>query len=232
MACTRGKASPNRITQQRLFADSGGYCQNPECTNPLFIEVGTENFHIAEMAHIFSATDGGPRTNEKLSKEARGKYENLILLCANCHTAIDKAESSYPAELISEWKRKHVQRLRDLFGVKRFTTRGEALDFIAPVMRENKTIFDHYGPEGEHSLNPESEVAKIWKRKVRSEILPNNRKLLSMIMENSHLLSDEEVSLVDLYRLHVSEFESRHLGYADVVNARFPQAMENIFKGE
>ena len=54
---SRGKAAPDRVTQQRLFASSGGYCQNPNCNAPLFRETGTEIIHVAELAHVFAAND-------------------------------------------------------------------------------------------------------------------------------------------------------------------------------
>lgn len=57
MACNRGKANPNSHTKLQLFADSGGYCQNPDCNLNLFHNIGEANFHIAEMAHIISAAE-------------------------------------------------------------------------------------------------------------------------------------------------------------------------------
>ena len=87
MTCKRGKASPDAHTKLRLFADSGGYCQNPNCNVNLFLNIGEADFHIAEMAHIISAGDLGPRS-KNLTKEQKGEFLNLILLCPNCHTKI------------------------------------------------------------------------------------------------------------------------------------------------
>ncbi len=113
---SRGKASPNAATKLKLFTDSAGYCQNPECDNEIFPK-GFENFpHIAEMAHIFAATDGGPRTDMKLSKEERGAYKNIILLCANCHTLVDKTPQKHAAELMQSWKLEHEFRRQEAFG--------------------------------------------------------------------------------------------------------------------
>ena len=96
MPCSRGAASPNAHTQRRLFAASAGYCQNPGCSNELFINASGKSIHVAEMAHVFAATDGGPRTNRALSEEERGSFENLVMLCANCHTMVDKAPEAFP----------------------------------------------------------------------------------------------------------------------------------------
>jgi hypothetical protein len=40
------------MTKLRLFADSGGYCGNPECSAPIFKEFDDEIIHIGEIAHI------------------------------------------------------------------------------------------------------------------------------------------------------------------------------------
>lgn len=100
MGCDRGKASPDTNTQRRLFAASGGYCQNPGCNRALFVETDTTKISVAEMAHIFAAQDDGPRANPELTEEERGAFANLILLCANCHTVIDKAPEAFPDSAI------------------------------------------------------------------------------------------------------------------------------------
>src|ERR1700687_1051764 len=100
MACSRGAASPNAHTERRLFAASSGYCQNPDCSRELFIDYPQKPIHVAEMAHVFAARDDGPRANRELSKEERGAFENLILLCSLCHTIIDKAPEVYSDRIV------------------------------------------------------------------------------------------------------------------------------------
>jgi len=96
MSCSRGAAAPDRNTTFRLFAASAGYCQNPACHRPLFVSVGTDRIHIAEMAHILAASNQGPRAVNTMSAAYRGSFDNLILLCANCHIVIDKAPTNFP----------------------------------------------------------------------------------------------------------------------------------------
>jgi len=95
MPCSRGLANPDRHTTLRLFADSGGYCQRPECANPLFVDTGTKSIHVAEMAHIIAASGKGPRADATVTQADKGSYDNLILLCGNCHTTIDKAPADF-----------------------------------------------------------------------------------------------------------------------------------------
>jgi hypothetical protein len=77
MACSRGAASPNAHTERKLFAASGGYCQNPDCSRELFIDYPEKRIHVAEMAHVFAANDDGPRANRELSKEGEVHLRTL-----------------------------------------------------------------------------------------------------------------------------------------------------------
>src|SRR5688500_6402408 len=100
MVCARGRAAPDRATERRLFASSGGFCQNPNCFSPLFLEAGARRVDVAEMAHILAASTAGPRANSALTAAQCRAYENLILLCPTCHTFIDKAPDEFPDSLL------------------------------------------------------------------------------------------------------------------------------------
>jgi hypothetical protein len=231
MACSRGKANPSDQTTFRLFADSAGYCQNPSSNEKLFVDTGSKVVHIAERAHIFSASNKGPRSKPELTPEQRGMYENLILLCTNCHTIIDKAEESYPDELITQWKNDHVKKIDDLFGVKECSSREEVRDLIEPVMAENGAIFRKYGPGCDDADNPESQLAEIWHMKILSFILPNNRKILSHLDVNRNLMTVPEKETLEDFRQHVNDFEARHLSSVEIDDSRYPEAMNDIFVG-
>lgn len=227
MTCKRGKATPDSHTKLRLFADSGGYCQNPNCNRNLFISIGEADFHIAEMAHIISAGDEGPRS-KKRTNEQKNEFSNLILLCPNCHTKIDKAEDEFPEELLKKWKREHSQKINSLFNIKSFDSRDETRKAILPFLNENKTIFNIYGPMTDERFNPESEMPKIWLSKIHTIILPNNRKILKILDENYNLLNDNEMTTAEQFRQHVLDFESRHLNKEEINGVQFPSKMNNI----
>jgi hypothetical protein len=231
MSCARGKASPSEHTRLRLHADSAGFCQRPECLRRLFETVSGKIFPIAEMAHIFAANDGGPRANAKLTEEERGAYENLILLCPNCHTIIDKAPQEFPDDVIRGWKEKHVERIGAAFGAIEYGSRSAARNAIAPILAENRLIFDDVGPENDYNQDPESELAQVWERKVRLRILPNNRRLLSILDKNRAYLNAKELTVLEQFRQHVDDFEARHLGEGPAaVGRRFPEGMEAILE--
>lgn len=229
MSCTRGKASPDSHTRLQLFADSAGYCQNPDCNINLFLSIGVSNFHIAEMAHIISAGEHGPRSDRKISKIKKGEFSNLILLCPTCHTKIDKAELEFPDSLIIEWKTTHSKKINSLFNIKQFENRQQVRQAILPIINENKTIFETYGPLTNERYNPESETPKIWISKIHQHILPNNRKLLSFFETNYNLLNEEEMKTVELFRQHVLDFESRHINNTEINGLQFPLKLNNVF---
>ncbi|MBA2376825.1 MAG: hypothetical protein H0V75_11985 [Rubrobacter sp.] len=230
MACSRGKASPNRHTQLRLFASSGGFCQHPGCLRPLFLDVGTETIHIAEMAHIFAASDEGPRSTQTITEEERGRYENIVLLCPSCHTIVDKAPGAFPDQTMKQWKEQHSRRIAVTFGAVTYADRKSVSEALRPLLLENRTIFNAYGPDQEYRYDPESEKADVWRRKMLSRILPNNRKILAIIDANRVHLTGSEEQVVEEFRQHVDDLEARHVGDGIIgTGATFPPLLNQVF---
>jgi hypothetical protein len=229
----RGKASPDRVTQQRLFAASAGHCQNPHCNASLFEENQGGTVHVAEMAHVFAAKDDGPRGRAELSPAERGAFENLIVLCSSCHTKIDKAEADYPPEMLLEWKSAHQTAIENLFGAVKFATRAEALSAIEPLMLENSSLFNSLNPSLPYGENPESELAEKWKAAMRTRILPNNRRILVLLDRNRDLMNEGERLTLEEFRQHVNDLTLRHFTeFASADQRRFPPAMKMMMKDE
>jgi hypothetical protein len=229
MSCSRGAAAPDRTTALRLFAASAGYCQNPACYRPLFISAGTDRIHIAEMAHILAASNQGPRAVDAMSAADRGAFENLILLCANCHTLIDKAPSQFPDALLVGWKRDQQARLDQMFGAVTMAERRDVRSAIEPLLLQNRVIFEEYGPDAGYQENPESEMASTWQRYMRERIIPNNRRILAILDVNRNHLVPNESRTLELFRQHILDLEAHHL--TDIllgVQRRFPTEMDSI----
>lgn len=231
MACSRGKAAPDAVTIRRLFASSAGYCQRPGCRIHLFVNTGSKVIHVAEMAHIFAANDDGPRANAELSPEERGTFENLILLCPTCHKTIDKAPQDFPDELVTQWKRDHERKVAELFGAVEYVTREETLRAIKPLMRQNRMIHQQLNPDLDYRYNPEAEEAPQWKRKVIEQIIPNSRRILSILDANTHLMTEPETETLELFRQHVIDLEARHMTDIPVgAQSRFPVQMSEMMR--
>lgn len=229
MSCYRGKASPDQQTRLRLFAASGGFCQRPDCHRNLFVDTDSGTIHIAEMAHLFAANDRGPRANTQLTEEERGAFENLILLCPSCHKIVDKAPSAFSDEMLCEWKRCHAERIAATFGAVEYSSRQAARAAIELVLAENGAIFEEYGPENQYRFDPESELAHVWQRKMRSRILPNNRKVLAILDANRRHLNGQELRTLEEFRQHIDDLEVRHFGEGiAAVGRRFPDGMGDI----
>lgn len=64
-------------------------------------------FTLGEQAHIVGEKDNAPRGKSPLTQKERDSYHNLILLCPNDHTNIDKNETDWPVEKIHQIKSEH-----------------------------------------------------------------------------------------------------------------------------
>lgn len=227
MTCAGGSATPNQTTRFRLFADSGGFCQLG-CGAELFRTDTKTAITIAECAHIIAANAGGPRGDEAAVPEILRAYENIILLCPNCHTAVDKSPHDYPVESLLDRKGSHRAAVRA--GVNlRFDTRPPARQRLESLLAENRTVWERYGPEGDHRYDPEAAEAAAWKRHALVTIVPNNQAITELLGANDHLLTDSERSVATLFTVHATEFAARHVEGAAVPGARFPREIENCF---
>lgn len=93
-----------------LAQKSGNMCVFfRECRSELSIE-GTQSDDaviIGELAHICGEKLNAARYDEKMTDKQRNSVDNLIYLCPNCHTKIDKQKNSYSVEYLLESKRAH-----------------------------------------------------------------------------------------------------------------------------
>ncbi|MDI6624281.1 MAG: hypothetical protein QME55_06090 [Brevundimonas sp.] len=198
----------------------------------MFVETAKDGpIHFAEMAHIFAASERGPRSNADLTDAERGSYDNLILLCANCHTAIDKAPDDYPDTLIRQWKLERAERLADLFSVKAYGSRAEVRAVIEPLLTANRVTFETYGPGSDARFDLESEVPAAWHRKVLGSIIPNNKRVLATLDKNRGLAAGREFTTIEAFRQHTDDLIARHLTGADG-GQRFPEAMDRMMVGD
>jgi hypothetical protein len=86
----------------------------PECRVELIADA-TEfdpTVIIGEIAHGAAASDGGPRAVPELSNKQRNDYNNLILLCQNCHARFDGQPNTYSEERWREIKAAHEAWVR------------------------------------------------------------------------------------------------------------------------
>ena len=105
MSSSRDNFSKN---VKRILAERVGYrCSFPNCSR---ITIGPnstvdhKSIMLGEAAHIYSASNGGPRPFPSLTVKERSSYENGIWLCKQHARLIDVDEQKYSAETLKKWK--------------------------------------------------------------------------------------------------------------------------------
>lgn len=87
----------------QLACSSNNLCGNPLCLNPIMDPV--TQTRIGQIAHIVPYSSNGPRGNEIImDKEEINSYDNLLLLCPECHKIIDTNPNEYTIQVLKEWK--------------------------------------------------------------------------------------------------------------------------------
>lgn len=215
----------------RLVGAAGGFCERPGCpTGSLWHELpsGGDAVKLAEVAHIVAASDDGPRGDEEIATPELVAFENLILLCPNCHTIVDRAPKEYSVATLQSWKAAHESRLRALLSIRVFDTRAETRTELLRTLAQNRSAWEQYGPESEAGATPEGSAT--WLRQVQEVILPNNSRLSALLEANAHLLRAPEHKVVAEFDTHRRGLEDRHLGVdVGVAAPRFPIEVENLF---
>lgn len=88
-----------------LAARSGNCCAFPDCQEHIVAENGAI---LGEMAHIRGEKPGAARYDPSMTDPKRNHYDNLIFLCPNHHTEIDKINPGfYTPEKLFEIKTEH-----------------------------------------------------------------------------------------------------------------------------
>jgi hypothetical protein len=92
---------------------------------------------IGDIAHINAASNQGPRANQALSQKQRNDYENLILLCSNCHARLDGQKNTNTVEVIRTLKKDHEEWVR-----KNLNERGQSTTGWSVVLLQGPHPFD------------------------------------------------------------------------------------------
>lgn len=93
-----------------LWGRAGGHCSAPRCPEDLTRYLAKSgDIVLGQMAHVIGRQPGAARSDEKVGID--DSYENLILLCPNHHTLVDKAEHDHPVSLLRRWKQDWEQEV-------------------------------------------------------------------------------------------------------------------------
>lgn len=206
---------------------------NPTCNTALFQLFSSGKINsIEELAHVIAKSSGGPRGKAEITD--RDSYENIIILCPNCHTKIDKNPDEYSEDDIYRWKKEHISKIDSSFETKTYSSRQELRKTLEKYLSENRKIFESYGPHSKIAQEkPNSDVASQWNKMSTERIIPNNRAMERLILTNSELLSQEEIELFEEFKLHINDFEMNKMGISKITEPKtFPKGFENILIDE
>lgn len=203
-----GRERIHENVKRRLYAESMGRCMNPSCQKELFIS----DEDIAEKAHI-----------RPYCKDADNSYENLIILCPNCHKEFDKV-SAFDTDEVKNWKLVRKNELEKVFS-KRCSSFEELKKKVLPLLLENRMIYENYYLGDKRVL---------WD-KLETKILVNNRKLKVLLERNIGLFQSHSVKeysnmeCVRLFIAHIDEFETTRLDEEKCRQILYPIKIDSIF---
>ncbi|MDT3230137.1 MULTISPECIES: HNH endonuclease signature motif containing protein [Pseudomonas] len=218
-----------------IWSNAAGRCSFTGCTEKLTVEQAAESapHTLGEMAHIKGRRKDANRYDATQNDVERDDYENLILLCPNHHTLIDKKENEekFPVEFLLEMKICHETYISSKLNAIKYSTLEELKDNICIYLSENHQSWLQYGPLSENAQrNPHSDkLHALWLSERLTTIVPNNRIITSLIKENQTLFPRLKQKIVGSFLTHASSYEKwvhDEIPYEAVL--RFPAEFENL----
>jgi predicted nucleotidyltransferase len=220
---------------RKLWAQCGGFCQNPNCNKYLFAMVQDDMVSLANVAHIIGHGKNGPRSEHELADYIdKDGMSNLLMLCLECHKVVDELEKKFTVEQMQEWKSSHELKINSLFNYPQIKNEKELLKQVNDLLIENKVIFEEYGPFSKKALEGTSgDALTIWRRRCLDTILPNNQQIIGLIEANKkNFPYPWEVYIPMMrYKLHADSFRDNCLLEKKVNDYKlFPQEFDDFIK--
>jgi hypothetical protein len=221
-----------------LWSNATGRCSFPGCNIRLTVEqaVETDSYTLGEMAHIKGKRPGSNRYDSNQRNDERDIYQNLILLCPNHHTEIDKPENEckYSVDWLIDAKSKHEQWVISVLTEEKVTTVDQLKNHIARLLADNHQVWLKYGPNSLLALqNPNSDsIYRLWTSERLSTIVPNNRVIAKLLKAHRLLFTPNEQSIVSKFMSHAKSYElwvSDDIPYQAV--ERFPLEFDALIRG-
>ncbi|MGI0492450.1 hypothetical protein ACN4EG_11750 [Alkalinema pantanalense CENA528] len=220
---------------RKLWAQCGGFCQNPNCNKYLFAEVEDDVVSLANVAHIIGHGKNGPRSEHELADYIdKDGMTNLVMLCLECHKVVDELENKFSVEQMQEWKSSHEMKINSLFDYPQIRNEREILEQVNDLLIENKVIFEEYGPFSSQALNGTSgDASTIWRRRCLDTILPNNQRIVGLIETNKNNFPYPWQLYREMlnYKIHSDSFRDNCLLEKKVNDYKlFPKEFDNFIK--
>lgn len=113
-----------------LWGRAAGRCSI--CGELLSADNMSEEFAylIGEQAHVVGEKTNAARGKSNIDEEKRNSYHNLILLCPNCHTRVDKNPEDYSVEKLFIIKSEHELKVQETFALLTKDSKEEAVKIV------------------------------------------------------------------------------------------------------
>lgn len=142
----------------------------PDCNKELVLESKGDNPSIiAAIAHIKGERPGSARFDEKMNDEERNSYDNLIVLCQNCHKIIDDQPEAYTSERLYKIKIEHENQVREALKSETVNVSFSELENITSYLASERI-------EGE----PSYDLIPIEEKMKKNELTDASRDLIMM----------------------------------------------------
>lgn len=184
------RKAPTPKTLKQLFSLSANQCANPSCDNLI---VGQNGTVVGRVCHITGAEKLGPRFDKSAGSEQTRAFENLILLCANCHVVIDDDEKKFPTKRLRKWKADHERRFaaigERLQSAYLDTITDEAQISSVSLPKTFAAFSNFLRAQGDH-CDIDAGASKEVERYVDNlkNVTTNDRQLMKAIIEKSFTL--------------------------------------------
>lgn len=139
-------------TKVLLAFRSGGVCAFPKCGKHLTYEAKAgEDTYVAEAAHIRGEKPTAARYDASMTDEERDSVRNLIFMCTDHHTIIDKVEADWPTATLQALKATHEAQVRqameDAFADIAFPELERSISWVTSQVPATNGSFDLIPPE-------------------------------------------------------------------------------------
>lgn len=196
-----------------LWTFSGGICAI--CNKAVILEKNDgDKYTIGEMAHIFGENKTAARYDETIPDDFVRSYKNHLVLCASCHTIIDKNETDYPEERLFKIKKAHEMSVLNSIKSTLSSVSFAELEVIVkylqsqPVNNDNLNLITPAEKIQKNSLSVETDTLikiGLMKRYDVSDYLNNNPdiefsdRLRAGIIEKYTQLKDQGYTADELF---------------------------------
>lgn len=190
----------NREVERELWARAAGRCQFNGCNRLLYKSpVTQEPVNISEKAHIYSFSEKGPRGWGPFftKKNQINDISNIMLVCHDCHKAIDQDKNGlrYSGDLLIKWKEEHERRIAIVTGVDPSKKShivlyganiGEQTSKLQPEAAKDALFPDWY-PAEEHAIHlsmkweGKDDEEDYWKTEVQNLKTAINRHIVPLL---------------------------------------------------